>query len=36
MAILTERLEKHYREVLRNKLERGETGWPAPLRGLSG
>jgi glycosyltransferase involved in cell wall biosynthesis len=36
MAILTERLEKHYREVLRNKLERGETGWLAPLRGLSG
>ena len=36
MAVLTERLEKHYREVLRSKLERGEAGCPAPLHGLGG
>ncbi|MDA1311704.1 MAG: glycosyltransferase [Acidobacteria bacterium] len=36
MAVLTERLENHYRDVLRSKLERPETGRPAPLRDLSG
>jgi GT2 family glycosyltransferase len=36
MAALTGRLEKHYREILRSKLDRGDADRPAPLRGLGG